>query len=226
MKIFVGFRRICLGIGLLVCQAGEAAEIRIHVSDRQLGNALEHASVCLGTPANPVQFGGQFTGENGYAVFEEVPETPLILTVSRPEYTGYQRRQTARRFDITLRVGLATGGLGPICDLGEVEISPALTDGPVTISTFRLDDVAPSGGGREVRLNAVVTGNPTHYRVAEHWGFEGVEWIEYKSQPLHEISEGAGEKRVYFQVRRMKQLDGAQVESLSGIAQATIYLND
>ncbi len=226
MKFFVCFRRIGLGIGLLACQSGYSAEVRVQVTDRQLGNALANASVCLGTPANPVQFGAKFSGENGYVVFEEVPETPLILTVSRPEYTGYQRRQTARRFDITLRVGLVTGGLGPICDLGEVATSPALTDGAVSIPAFHLGAVDSPGGERTVRLNAVVTGNPTHYRVAEHWGFEGVEWIDYKSQLLYKLSEGAGKKRVYFQVRRLKQLDGAHVESLSGIAQATIYLND
>ena len=214
-----------MSIGLLVCQLGDAAEIRIHVTDRYLGHALAQASVCLGTPANPVQFGGQFTGENGYVVFEDVPDTPLILTVSRIEYAGYLRRHTAKRFDITLRIGLTAGGFGPVCDLGEVNISSAVTERSLTIPDFRLGKTASSGGGRTVRLDAVTTGNPTHYRVAEHWDFKGVEWIEYTTQPSYTLSAGAGEKRVYFQVRRLKQIVGGKMESLSGIAGATIYVN-
>jgi hypothetical protein len=224
MKCDLAFRQIGMGIGLLACQLGEAAEIRVQVTDRNLGHALAQASVCLGTPVNPVQFGGQFTGENGYVIFENVPETRLVLTVSRPEYTGYLRNHPAKSFDITLLIGLTAGGSGPVCDLGEAEFSAAVVERSLTIPVFRLGEVASSSGGRTVRLEAVTTGNPTHYRVAEHWAFKGAEWIDYTTQPSYKLSAGAGEKRVYFQVRRLKQFDGGKMESLSGIAGATIQL--
>ena len=218
---------VCLPLiaSMLAISGVNAAEIRVHVVDKQRGNSLAGASVCLGTPGNPVQFGGQVTPGSGYAVFQDVPQTPLVLTVSRPDYTGYQRTHSAKRFNITLRTPLSSGGLGPVCDLGDQPVSlSTLGEGALTVGMFRLENGASSTAKRLVSLNTRLSGNPTHYRVAEHWSFDGADWVEFEGQPEYELSEGAGQKKVYFQVRRLRGSEGAQVESVSGIAQATIYL--
>lgn len=203
-----------------------AAEIRVQVIDKLLGNPLAGASVCLGTPGNPAQFGAQVTPANGFAVFDDIPQTPLLLTVSRPDYTGYQRTQSAKRFDITLYARITSGGLGPECQAGAPRrIAPIVEDNNApTVGLFSLDNGANSTDDREVQLHTRLSGQPTHYRVAEHWSFADVEWRELDGAPVYELSAGSGHKKVYFQVRRLRGTDDAQIESLSGIAQANIYL--
>ncbi|MEM7206947.1 MAG: hypothetical protein AAF434_03905 [Pseudomonadota bacterium] len=220
-------RSITLGVVALGLSATvNSAQISVHVTDGQLGKSLSGAAVCLGTPANPVQFGGQLTQENGHAVFDDVPETPLVLTISRTDYTGYQRTHGAKQFDITLQVGLQSGGLGPLCELGELSNLPQMTDGAITVSALKLNGGARSTGSREITINASTTGAPTHYRVAEHWSFDGAEWLELSGTPKFTLSRGAGSKAIYFQVRRLKSLAGGEVESLSGIAQTSIVLTN
>ena len=227
MKIKAGlFRNLFVIMASLGVHSVFAADIRVHVVDRDLSTPLKGASVCLGTPANPVQFGGQFTAENGYAVFDSVPETPLLLTVSRADYTGYQRSQSAKRFDITLRVEMVSGGLGPQCELGDSRRISNTSDVALTVSSFTLNAGKSTTRKRTVNLNASVSGTPTHYRVAEHWSFDDAEWQEYTVGPQFTLSEGAGQKKVYFQVRKLSGTSGAQLESLSGIAQATVYLTN
>ena len=226
---FVVGSRIILVSGLLslllISKGINAAEISVEVRDKQLGQALSGASVCLGTPANPVQFGGYITDESGYAVFGSVPETPLVLTVSRPDYTGYQRNLSARQFDITLKVGMLNGGLGPVCDLGEPVPVPKLAEEAVTIQRFQLGAGEQTTGQRDIPLTISVSGVPTHYRVAEHWDFRGAEWQDWQSPMTYRLSAGRGQKDVYLQIRRLKSLDGGEVESVSGIARASVYLN-
>ena len=59
-----------------------ASELRVRVFERG-AKPLAGVSVCLGTSANPVQFGSHQTDSEGYAAFADVPRASLLITASK-----------------------------------------------------------------------------------------------------------------------------------------------
>lgn len=210
-----------VGAGLLAPSA-PAAEVRVQVVDAVGRAPLADAAVCLGTPADATQFGAVRTGAGGEVRFSDVPDTPLLLTVSRDQYRGYQRRHPAKRFDVVLEVALHTGGLGPACN-APVRAGQAQQE-RLAINGFTLNAGRAVTRQRRVLLSAQVLGNPTHFRVSERADFSDADWQPFSLPSSFHLSQARGDKVVYFQVRRFRDAGSASMQTLSSVAQAQIRL--
>jgi hypothetical protein len=209
-------------VGLFTGAAADAADVRIRVVDATKRTALGDASVCLGTPADPEQFGALRSDSQGNVTFSGVPVTPLMLTVSRDQYRGYRVQHGAKRFDVVIEVGLQTGGLGPTCDAPLT--AGAAEQARLAISGFSINAGQRVTNRRDVSISATVAGGPTHYRVSERADFGDAEWQPFALPTRFELSRTRGAKTVYFQVRRFRSSGEASMQSVSAIAQAEIFL--
>lgn len=225
------FIRVLTGIGLVpvfatAALAGPLPDVGVTVVDRTTGTPLTGASVCLGTSADQNQFGARLTDASGTVVFNEIPRTELVLTVSKPQYMGYRREDVPSESNRILAVSLHTGGLGPECT-GAVAAAPETeTDAASSfrVRSFRINKGDKKTNDRSVELSARIAGRPTHYRASEHADFHGADWRSFDAPREFELSRGAGDKTVYFQVRRYMEVDGAVLQSLSNVSAGSILL--
>ena len=207
-------------VGICVAAAAGAADVRIRVVDAAKRTPLSDAGVCLGTPANPQQFGALRSDADGAVDFSGVPATPLMLTVSRDQYRGYRVQHGAKRFDVVIEVALQTGGLGPVCD---APLAAGIDqDTRLAISEFSINAGQPVTGRRNVSITAVVTGEPTHYRVSERADFSDADWQPYALPGRFQLSSKRDVKTVYFQVRRFRSSGEASMQSVSEIVRAEV----
>lgn len=217
----LGLPASMLALLWLVLQDVSAAELRVQIIERGAG-PLADAAVCLGTPADPAQFGAERSGPDGRVVFEELPSAPLVLTVSKEGYLGREVPLESMYAEHTLAVQIPTGGGGPSCDV-QVIAQGAAPPNELTISGFRIE---PAGydddKGRQVRLVHELNGKATHYRVSESPEISGKDWRPYKQAPQFRLSDGGGEKTLYLQVRRYSERGGAWLETRSNVATATV----
>lgn len=209
-------------VGLLTVAAAGAAEVQVRVVDAAKRMPLSDAAVCLGTPANPEQFGALRTDAQGSVNFSGVPATPLLLTISRDQYHGYRLQHGAKRFDVVIEVGLQTGGLGPICDAPAVTGTDARSR--LAISRFSINAGQSVTNRRDVSISAAVAGGPTDYRVSERADFSDADWRPYAMPGRFQLSHTRGTKTVYFQVRRFRSSGEASMQSVSEIVHAEIVL--
>jgi hypothetical protein len=209
-------------VGLFTAVAAGAADVRIRVVDAAKRTPLSDAGVCLGTPADPEQFGALRTDAQGSVTFSGVPATPLMLTVSRDQYRGYRVQHGAKRFDVVIEVGLQTGGLGPTCDAPLTAGASEQTR--LAISRFTINAGQRVTSRSDVSIAAVVAGGPTHYRISERADFGDAQWQPLALPTRFQLSRARGVKTVYFQVRRFRGSGEASMQSVSEIAQAEIVL--
>ncbi len=202
-----------------------ASEVAIHVVDQTTGKPVTNAAVCLGTSAESGQFGRVFTSRAGVATFSQVPNTPLLLTVSKPRFKGYERTLNAGDYNRVIQIRLADGVLGPICRITEPPTTPAKTGRTgLHVKRFLINGGKPRTQSRRVTLSSRVSGNPTHYRVSERSDFASANWQPYEKQTVFQLSGPGGRKTIYFQVRRHKEVDGAELQSTSPVLSARISL--
>jgi hypothetical protein len=198
------------------------ADLKVRVFERGGTQPLAGVSVCLGTPARVSQFGSSVTDADGNARFTAIPRAPLVVTVSRPGYKGEQQSLVTTNTGRTLVMSLAVGGGGPQCEY-EGEAADAFSGG-LHIGYFNLISQGSAAGKRQVVLSHSVNREPTHYRVSENRDFSGAAWQPYIPGPVYRLSQGAGYKVVYFQVRRHSQVNGADVEMRSPVMQDVILV--
>jgi hypothetical protein len=199
-----------------------ASELRVRVFERGGRQPLAGASVCLGTSANLVQFGANQTDREGYAVFEDVPRAPLLITASKSGYKGEQQALVTSTMQRMLVISLPTGGGGPVCaSPGDhaVAVMSALQ-----IRDFSINKGATASPDRRVRLDHYVNGTPNEYRASENSDISTAPWQPYSPQPIFELSPGNGKKTVYFQVRRYSKINGADIQTLSPIVHDSIVM--
>ncbi len=207
-------------VASLVAAAASAADVQVRVVDAAKRTPLSNAGVCLGTPANPEQFGALRSDAQGMVNFDGVPPTPLLLTVSRNQYRGYRVQHGAKRFDVVIEVALQTGGLGPVCD---APLSAAIGEETrLAISEFSINAGQRVTKRRNVSIAAVVAGEPTHYRVSERADFSDADWQPYALPTRFQLSATRGAKTVYFQVRRFRSNGEASMQSVSEVVQAEV----
>jgi len=198
-----------------------ASELRVRVFERG-AKPLAGVSVCLGTSANPVQFGSHQTDSEGYAAFADVPRASLLITASKTGYQGYQQSLVTSTMPRLLVISLPAGGGGAVCTpVGGHTV--ASTDG-LQISDFSINKGAATSSDREVHLDHRVSGHPSEYRAGENRDLSTAPWQRYSAQPVFVLSPGNGRKTVYFQVRRYSRIDGADIQTLSPVVHDTIIL--
>jgi hypothetical protein len=199
-----------------------ASELRVRVFERGGRQPLAGVSVCLGTSANPMQFGADQTDREGYAVFEDIPRAPLLVTASKSGYKGEQQSLVTSTIQRLLLMSLPTGGGGPVCTpVGDRAVADT---GGLQISDFSINKGATASPDRKVRLDHHVTGRPNEYRASENRDISTAPWQPYSAEPVFELSPGDGKKIVYFQVRRYSKINGADIQTISPTVHDSIVL--
>ncbi len=219
------FRRVlyaCILFAPLLSAPAHAVQVGVRVLDGRDGRPLAGAAVCLGTAANPSQFGAWLTPADGTVVFREVPDTTLVLTLSCEGFHGRRRVLPRARYDRHYNITLYRGGLGPQCEGAR----PYGRPGPaaVTVRNFRLDGGAAVTRDREVTLDFEASAGVTHYRAAESPDLDDVPWRPLTDRPVFRLGPGPGRKTVYLQVRKYRKTRGAALELVSAVVSDTIEL--
>ena len=151
----VGAALIAAALG--ASAGAQAARFGVRVVDA-FGEPVAGASVCVGLEGNYRQFGTAFTDADGLADMLEVPNVPLVVTVSKTRFAGTRLQEPGRGFDIVRELTLVEGLPGPRCRAGSsMAANPPIID---------VRDVAVTGEGTGTTLTPTVTGSPSEYRVA------------------------------------------------------------
>ncbi|NIR27917.1 MAG: carboxypeptidase regulatory-like domain-containing protein [Gammaproteobacteria bacterium] len=220
--------RAALGFGVAAvlgayAAASFAVELTVQISRQGSGQLLADVNVCVGTPADPDQFGTARTGRGGNARFAELPRAPLTVVISKDGFRGRQLALGPLNTDRDVLVTLPRGGGGPQC------AGPIAAVGPTAGVDLRLAEVVINEGAsmtsnRTVELSVRMSDDPTHYRASERSDFEGAEWTPFEQPIRYRLSSGEGEKTVYVQLRKYRSAVGAEIETLSNVASAGIEL--
>lgn len=209
----------------LLTDAARAAELTVQIVDANTQGAVSNAAVCLGTAANPSQFGALQAGYDGQVTFEGIPAIPLVLTASQPGYRGRALRLSTVRADRFLSVPLQRGGLGPSCNVSDAPYGGIAGGGQgLRIEEFDINAGGSTTAQRQVVVDISVAGQPTHYRISEDPQFRDAQWLAYVQRPRFQLSPGRGSKTVYLQVRRLNEVAGASLQSVSAVAIQRIVL--
>jgi len=196
--------------------SGEARWIEVHVLDKQSGNAVNQAAVCLGTTARPDQFGARRSDKDGVVRFENLSKIPvaMLATVSKSGYQGRQQQLEPLHQSRILIVKIVSGGGGPQCDAplasGEED-----TDSGLTIEHITIKPDSAAGGSGQVRVSVQVSGNANQIRISELADFSGAPWQAFAPTVAYTTSQGKGLKQIYVQVRRQASTEGASIEVVS-----------
>lgn len=200
-----------------------SSDLSVRVFERGGNAPLAGVAVCLGTPARLDQFGAMLTDPDGYAAFSDIPQTALLVTASRPGFKAEQENIVISNTNRMLVLSLSSGGGGSQCQMdsdGSVQQASGLD-----VTRFAINNGAAQTGERTVKLDNRVAGEPTQYRASERADLLDAEWQSYSGKPAFELSENAGSKVVYFQVRRHATINGADIEVLSPVARDSIRLS-
>jgi hypothetical protein len=209
--------------GLFSYGSVSAADLTVEVRHAERGDALAHVAVCLGTAADPSQFGAVRTDADGLAHFRNLLPSSQVVTVSSPGFRGVRRPVEPMDVNRVIQIGLASGGGGPECEAPAAGKSTAPANGLLVLE-FRINGGSSYTNDREVVLDHRAVGDPTHYRVSESPQFKGAEWQPYVVAPRYGLSEGRGTKQLYFQLRRYRELGGASLQTESPVVTDRIRL--
>ncbi len=223
------FSGIAFGAGaLLFClqQPGMAAGlepdwIEVRVLDKQHGSPVADAAVCVGTPANPQQFGARRSDAGGAVRFDDLLSSSLVVTVSKKGFQGKEQRVDSPSQTRVVVMKLAPGGGGPQCD------APVATAPLDTSSGLAIDGVSirkDPGNSARILVSVRTSGPANQVRISEQPDFAGADWQELQQPIPYELSGGAGVRQIYVQVRRAVQSQGATIEVISPVERADYRL--
>jgi hypothetical protein len=218
-------------LSLALTQTAWGENVTIQISKRGAGYPLKEAAVCLGTPANPAQFGAQLADDKGVVQFDKVhARAELVLTVSKSGYKGRQVALGTAQHNRGVLLTLAAGGGGPECAKAVALVQPAPVAEPRSprfspgIKDFRINGGEAATQSPKVTLTYTLTGEASHYRASERSDFAAVEWQPIKPEVRYDLASGSGSRTVYFQVGKLVTAEGAEIEILSDVAVDTIVL--
>jgi len=199
-----------------------SSDLKVRVFERGGNAPLAGAAVCLGTPARLNQFGAVRTDAAGFAVFADIPQGPLLITVSKAGFKAVQENMVTSNTSRMLVISLSSGGGGSQCEPDSGVVAQAA--GGLDVSRFAINNGASQTGERGVTLDSRVVGEPTQFRASERADLMDAQWQDYSGKAPFELSSGAGSKIVYFQVRRHATINGADLEVLSPVVRDSITL--
>jgi len=192
--------------------------LEAHTFDKQTGKPLADVSICLGTSARADQFGARRTDRNGVVRFDDVRTVPLVLTASRSGYQGREQLLEPLYQSRVLVLKLATGGGGPVCNAertaGDIDVTTGLAIDAVNVRR----DINVENG---VLVSVAASGKINQIRVSEQADLSGVAWQPYKSATPYTLSAGTGAKRLFVQVRRASEVQGASITVESDVKQVS-----
>ena len=213
---FVSGTIVCC-LGLLSTAAGYQSDwLEVRVLDKQSGSAVPDAAVCVGTSANPHQFGARRSDDNGAVRFDDLLSDSLLVTVSKQGYQGREQRVESPNQARVVVMKLAPGGGGPHCDapaaLAPVDVSSGLAIDGVSI---RKDP----GGSARILVSVRASGPANQVRISEQADFAGSDWQELQQPVPYDLTGTEGVRQIYVQVRRHVQSQGASIEVISPVEQ-------
>lgn len=191
----------------------QAAQFGVKVVDDN-GTPIAGASVCIGLQGNYKQFGAGFTDMQGQLVVD-VPNVPLLVTVSKTRFSGTRTIEPARSFNLIKQVKLKEGVPGPRCRAGSIMAEAESNVRPatrmLTVSSFNVEQ-----RGSRTTLSPEVNGNPSHFRVSTSKDFEGAKWQKYSSR-IALAKNVSNSEKVYFQLRKRTGSKRAWMEATSDV---------
>lgn len=203
------------GVPAAVWSAGDPRSLEVHVLNRQSGDPIVGAAVCLGTAAKSDQFGARRTNADGVARFKDVPPNSLLITASKRGVQGAQQLLEPVSQNRIVVVKVASGGGGPECN-APAATATATSGAGLTIERVTISD-APQGGNGGVLVSLKVSGKANQVRASEQPDFAAADWQAFRSPLPLTVSPGTGEKQLYVQVRHHVQAEGAVIEVVSPV---------
>lgn len=210
-----------LAAGLLFSSAAFSAKMGVRVLDASSGLPVAHASVCLGTATDPAKYGTGVTSFSGVALYDNLPEKLLLITVSKRNFRGIAL-QAPMAGDNIIKDVLVTEGLSSkkCRALKMVGLKEGITrsaqseDWPLLIEAL---SYFPSGDDG-LSFLSYSKGKPTHYRVSTNPEFAGALWKDY-SDVLHFSPRklDQGKSKLYFQLRKTVEVSGGSIDALSEV---------
>ena len=210
------FRKLALATVALTALASassaSAATFGVRVVDPQ-GQPVSGASVCVGLAGNYSQFGAEFTGADG-VVQVDVPNVPLVVTVSKTRFAGLRIEEPARGFNLVKEVTLVDGVPGPRCRAGST-----VAEGP-GIPRIVVQDIDINKGASLV-LRPTVTGSPSEYRIDSDDNFENATWRPY-TDSIRVAGSLANESALFLQMRHYTGSSKGWLEARSEVISISI----
>ena len=196
-------------------QTNQPHWLEVLVVNKQTGEPISGAAVCLGTAARSDQFGAGRADDKGLVRFEALPRNPLVLTVSGTGFQGRTQQLGALYQSRVLELKIAPGGGGPQCSVPP-EPAVASTSSGLSIKSLsvRADPESEANG---VLVSVSVSGEANQIRVSEQPDFGGASWQALQLPLAYTLSQGKGKKQLYVQVRRFAGAEGASMEVVSQI---------
>lgn len=187
----------------------QAAKFGVRVVDES-GEPVSGAAVCFGLHGNYKQFGAMFTGHDGSAIVD-VPNVPLVVTVSKTRFSGVRMQEPSRSFSLVKQVKLIEGVPGPRCTAGSAiaEAKPGFA--PIQVSRISFDE-----DSLQTIMKPEVSGAPSHYRVSTSRDFKNSRWQRY-SDSIALSAALTDNELLYVQFRRFSGSNNGWLEARSDI---------
>ncbi len=220
MKLSTCVARLALMVVIYsLSSAVHAGKFGVRVLDANTGLPVANASVCLGTAADRNLYGTGVTTYAGIALYDNVPATSVLITVSKKNYRGIALSNPATDDNVIADVLITEGISSRKCRaLKYVDLKPGITHGnykddwPLEITAL---SYFPSGNDGFAFLS-YSKGKPTHYRVSTDPEFKGAEWLSYSDVfQFSPKSTDVGKGKLYFQLRKEIKAGGGVMEAFS-----------
>ena len=202
----------------------QAGKLGVRVLDANSGLPVANASVCLGTASEPTKYGTAVTSYSGLALYDEVPQKTMLITVSKKNFRGIALQAPVRGNNVIKDVLVTEGLSSKKCRaLKMVDFKPGIQsdDWPLAITAL---SYFPSGDDGLAFLS-YAKGKPTHYRVSTSPSFVGAEWKAY-SDVLHysPMQADQGKSALYFQLKKKTNVDGGSIEAVSEVLKQVVSI--
>ena len=214
---------------LVTAGTANAAKIGVRVLDATTGLPVPHASVCLGTANNPTIYGTGVTSFSGLALYDNVPEKPILITVSKSNFRGIALQTFPKKDNVITDVLVTEGLSSKRCRaLKMVDLKPGISAGGESDASWPMSITALSyfpSGDDGFSFLAYVKGKPTHYRVSTDPDFNDAEWKAY-TDVFHftPLGSDTGKAEIFFQLRKLIDVEGGNIEALSEVMAQPIYI--
>ncbi len=195
-----------------IAPAAQAAVFGVRVVDNN-GAPIAGAAVCVGLHGNYKQFGALFTDSTGTATVD-VPNVPLIVTVSKDRTSGIRINEPARSFNLIKQVRLIDGIPGPRCRAGSSLAGPG-------VPQINIGNIDVTQGVFATTLRPEVTGEPSHYRISDDEDFSNTKWRRFST--TISLADFPESETIYLQMRRLEGSAKSWLEARSSVV--TIRLN-
>lgn len=205
-----------------------AGKFGVRVLDANTGLPVANASVCLGTTADRNKYGTGVTTYSGIALYDNVPTTSVLITVSKKNYRGIALRTPATTDNVIADIMVTEGISSKKCRaLKYVDLKPGISDGnydddwPLEITAL---SYFPSGNDGFAFLS-YSRGKPTHYRISTDPDFSDAEWLVYSDVLQYSpTSKDLGKGKLYIQLRKEIKAGGGTMEAFSKIVSQPVDL--